>query len=35
MGCPEDIVPKLAGHKQLSLTYNLYSNSTYNEKDEL
>ena len=30
---PEDIATKLAGHKQLSLTYNLYSK--YKNKDEL
>jgi len=33
VGCPEDIATKLAGHKQLSLTYNLYSK--YKNKDEL
>ena len=33
VGCPEEIATKLAGHKQLSLTYNLYSK--YKNKDEL
>lgn len=33
IGCPEEIATKLAGHKQLSLTYNLYSK--YKNKDEL
>ena len=33
VGCPEEIAIKLAGHKQLSLTYNLYSK--YKNKDEL
>ena len=33
VGCPEDIATKLAGHRQLSLTYNLYSK--YKNKDEL
>ena len=33
VGCPEDIATKLAVHKQLSLTYNLYSK--YKNKDEL
>ena len=33
MGCPEDIVTKLAADKQLSLTHNLYSK--YKNKDEL
>ena len=33
VGCPEDIATKLAGHKQLSLTCNMYSK--YKNKDEL
>lgn len=33
IGCPEEIATKLAGHKHLSLTYNLYSK--YKNKDEL
>ena len=33
MGCPEDIVKKLAADKHLPLTYNLYSK--YKNKDEL
>ena len=33
IGCPEDIATKLAGHKQLSLTYSLYSK--YKNKDDL
>ena len=33
VGCPEEIATKLAGHKQLSLTYNLYSK--YKNKEVL
>lgn len=33
VGCPEEIATKLAGHKQLSLTYSLYSK--YKNKEEL